>query len=221
MRFLEREVPTATRRLSAVLWLALARLASGLARLRTGAGRAARGTWTVVDGRVRPFLLGPVKTVVIGRRTGVSAALVVGSVVAAGAVAWWVAATTGYLPLQTWAEETIAGTQPHAVVFFGVAGLVALGAVVAAVNSGIIPTAIVVAAPLFGAAITRYGTPHTEPFYGSQVVSLPQALEFAAAAVLLVGVPLAVFGFVLGELLRLGLRASDIATRLGALRAQG
>lgn len=221
MRLLEREVPTISRRLSAVLWLALARLGRGLALLLTGAGRAARGTWTVVDGRVRPFLLGPVKTVVIGRRPGVSAALVVGSIVAAGAVAWWVAATTGYLPLQTWAEETIAGTQPHAIVFFGVAGLVALGAAVAAVNSGIIPTAMVVAAPLFGAAITRYGTPHTEPFYGSQVVSLPQAVEFAAAAVLLVGVPLAVFGFVLGELLRLGLRASGIATRIGALRSQG
>lgn len=79
------------------------------------------------------------KGIVFGRRIGFSVGFTVASFVIATAVAIGTATTMGYLPLESWALETVTGTQPLAVVSAGTAALVGLGAVVAAVNSGAPP----------------------------------------------------------------------------------
>jgi hypothetical protein len=89
------------------------------------------------------------------------------------------------------------GTNPSTLVFVAVAVLVALGAVSAAVNSGLVPTTLLVAAPVFGATVTRYGT-EVRYSWGTGVVSLPDAVAVAAAVAAVFGVPLAVCGFLLG-----------------------
>lgn len=213
MRSFERElVPSRASQLPSILLAVVAWIRAQVARIKRRALAVVDWSASVATDRVLPFLAGPVKTFVLGRRTGVSVGLALASVVIATGVAWWVGTTTGYPPIHTWAEQTVAGTHPHGIVFLGVAALVALGALVAAANAGLVPTTLVVVAPVFGLAVTRYGTRYTDPFYGTQFVSLPQAIEFAAAAALLVGVPVALVGFLLGVLLRFGLRSVDVPT---------
>jgi hypothetical protein len=124
-------------------------------------------------------------------------ALVGAGVLLATVTAWGVAATTGYPPLEAWLAETWNGTNPHAVVFAGGALLVTLAATSAAVNAGLFPTTTLVAGPLFGLGLTRYGTV-VSTGYGQHVVSLPEALAFASAVAAVGGATFGVAGYVLG-----------------------
>ncbi|MFB6198923.1 MAG: hypothetical protein ABEI52_11765 [Halobacteriaceae archaeon] len=138
---------------------------------------------------------------------------IVTTVVAIGitpATAWWTATTTGYPPIETLVTETWYGTDPHMSVFVLTGALVGLGALSAAINSGIIPTHLLVSAPLFGVAVTRYGTQSSYPTGEVAVVSLPEAIEFATAVGVLGSVPITLVGFVLGELLYRGITRVDI-----------
>lgn len=121
--------------------------------------------------------------------------------VLAAATAWWVGSTFGYATLEAWVRGTWYGTNPSLVVFLGVAALVGLGAVSAARNSGLLPTTLLVSAPIFGAAVTRYGTDASYA-WGTSVVSLPEAVGVALAFAVAFGVPIAVCGFLVGAALR-------------------
>jgi hypothetical protein len=208
-----------SRLLGVLSWLvgALWRLVTRLwAPLRAAGRRFRAAVATVVPrarrafaGPVRRALAGPVRTVLLGRRADVSLLVTLATPVAAFAVAWWVDASVGYEALQRMTEGTWDGTNPSTLVFVAVAVLVALGAVSAAVNSGLVPTTLLVAVPLFGATVTRYGT-EVRYSWGTGVVSLPDAVAVAAAVAAVFGVPLAVCGFLLGAGLK---RAVAVVTR--------
>jgi hypothetical protein len=70
------------------------------------------------------------------------------------------------------------------------------------VNSGLVPTTLLVAGPVFGAVLTRYGTET-----GTTVVSLHNAVVVACGAALFVGVPFGVAAFYLGAAVRRVVRA--------------
>ena len=192
---------------AAVAWTAsaasttLARLRSTLgsvgARVRTGSLTLARRTHGLLAGPVRETIAGPVRDVVIGRRSDVSILVVLSAPVLALGTAWWVESTAGYPALEAWVRGTWYGTDPSLAVFLGVALLLALGAVSAAVNSGVVPTTVLVSGAIFGAAVTRYGT-EVASGPGLTVVSLPDAVVFAAAFAVGFGVPIAVCGFLIG-----------------------
>lgn len=198
-----------------------ARMARMLSGLKANAGAAGRWTeatlgaafgWArgALGGPAKTAIVGPVRTLLVGRRAGVSVATTLLAAVVAPAVAWWVATTTGYPPIERWVAGTWNGTDPHAIVFAWVVVLVGIGALHAAANSGLVPTALLVMAPVFGLAVTRYGTRYTDPFLGPQVVSLPEALAFATAVAVVGGLPLALAGFLVGEGLRRSVAAAGI-----------
>lgn len=188
--------------------LLVAVLRDAARRARVLGGRLGSTGRELFDGPVRRGLTGPVLTGLFGRRRDVSLLVVSMAVPAAAVTAWWVGSTAGYAVLEGWVEGTWYGTDPSLAVFLGAAALVALGAVSAAVNSGLVPTAVLVAAPVFGAALTRYGTeiPHGS---GTTVVSLPDAVVVATSFALLFGVPFAACGFLLGTALRRLMRVFD------------
>lgn len=201
-------VPTALSRtkssltllVSGTAWL-LGRLASGTtALLEYAASRLRR-----LGSRTEAFVRGPIRTVLLGRRSAVAVALVGLGVVLAAVTAGGVAATTGYPPLEQWLGETWDGTNPHAVVFVGGALLLALAAGSAAFDGGLLPTTMLVAGPLFGLGLTRYGTV-VSTSYGQHVVSLPEALAFAFAVAAVGGSTVGVAGYTLGAGLRRAVR---------------
>jgi hypothetical protein len=112
-----------------------------------------------------------------------------------------VGSTVGYGALEQGVRGTWDGTDPSGVVFLAVALLVALGTLSTAINSGLVPTTLLVSAPVFGAALTRYGTTVTYS-WGTTVVSLPDAVGVAAAFAFLFGLPLAACSFLLGITIR-------------------
>jgi hypothetical protein len=115
--------------------------------------------------------------------------------------AWWVGSAIGYGTLEQWVRGTWYGTNPSTFVFVGAGVLLALGTVSAAANSGLLPTTVLVAAPVFGAAVTRYGTA-IKSSWGTTVVSLPEAVAVALGLAVAVGTPLALCAFCLGHALR-------------------
>lgn len=155
----------------------------------------------VLSGPVKQFVTGPLRAVLLGKRRDVSLLIALLSPVLALMTAWWVGSTVGYEALTAWVRGTWFGTEPSLAIFLGVSGLLVLGAISAGVNSGLLPTGLLVGAPIFGAAVTRYGTTVTYT-WGSQVVSLPNALGVAILFALGFGVPITVGGFVLGRALR-------------------
>jgi hypothetical protein len=187
----------AMRSLARTAWRFLRRVARGVRAL---AGTASDRTAAVLSGSVRAFVVGPLRVLLLGKRRGVSLLVSLLSPVLALATAWWVASTVGYEALTTMVRGTWFGTAPSLPVFLAVGGLLALGAISAGVNSGLLPTAILVSAPIFGASVTRYGTTITGT-WGNQVVSLPNAVGVALLFAVAFGVPLAVAGFVLGRTL--------------------
>ena len=192
---------------AAIVWTAstvgttIARLRSTLgsvdARGRTASLILVRRTRGLLAGPVREALAGPVRVAVIGRRSDVSLLVVLSAPILALGTAWWVESTAGYAALEAWVRGTWYGTNPSLAVFLGVALLLALGAVSAAVNSGLVPTTVLVAGPIYGTAVTRYGTEVTYA-RGTAVVSLPDAVVFAAALAVGLGVPIAGCGFLIG-----------------------
>jgi ABC-type glycerol-3-phosphate transport system permease component len=115
--------------------------------------------------------------------------------------AWCVRSVGGYTMLEGAAHGTWTGADPSAVVFLGLAALLALGTVSVAINSGLLPTGLLVAAPVFGAAVTRYGT-ETSARFGPEVVSLPEAVGMAGLVAVGVTVPVTVAAFLLGYAVR-------------------
>ncbi|WP_155119401.1 hypothetical protein [Halomicrobium katesii] len=136
-----------------------------------------------------------------GRRLEVSLLAGLLSVPLALLTTWWVRSTMGYATLEAWVRGTWYGTDPALTVFLGVAALLVLATASAAVNSGLLPTTLLVAGPVFGVGVARYGTTLTYE-YGASVVSLPDAVGTAALFAIVFGVPIAVCGFVLGSALR-------------------
>lgn len=159
-------------------------------RLRDVSDRLGR-----LSGPAARTLTGPVATVLLGRRRDVSASTLVVAPALAVATEWWVATRLGWPAVRAWTLGTWYGTAPRTAVFLWAAALVALAAASAAVNSGVLPTTLLAAGPVFGVAFTRYGTAAGA---GDAVVSLPDAAAVAAALALLYGVPLALAGFVVG-----------------------
>jgi hypothetical protein len=176
--------------------------------LRSLAGTAYDRTASVLSGPVKGFLVGPLRVMLLGKRRDVSLLISLLSPVPALVTTWLVASTVGYETLTTMVRGTWFGTAPSLLVFLAVGGLLGLGAISAGVNSGFLPTALLVSAPIFGASVTRYGTTisHT---WGSQVVSLPNAVGVALLFAVGFGVPLAVAGFVLGRTLDRVVHAYD------------
>jgi len=175
----------------------LQRVARGLWSLGTAAHRKSS---MVLSGPVKQFVTGPLRTILLGNHRAVSLSIALFSPILALITAWWVGSTVGYETLTAWVRGTWFGTEPSLAVFLGAGGLLVLGAVSAGVNSGLLPTGLLVSAPVFGAAITRYGTTVTYT-WGSTVVSLPNAVGMAILFALGFGVPLTVSGFVLGRIL--------------------
>jgi hypothetical protein len=185
---------------SATLAAVAARVRQLVVRLRSLAVGTAAGVRDLLDGPVRRALVGPVRTALLGRRAEVSLVVTLSGLVLAAGAAWWVGGL-GFETLLEWTEGTWTGTDPRAVVLAAAAALVALAAVSAGLNSGLVPTTMLVAGPVFGAAVTRYGTT-VERGAGTAVVSLPEAVGVAALFAGAVGLPLAVAGFILGTAAR-------------------
>lgn len=150
----------------------------------------------VLDGPVRRALSGPVRTALLGRRAEVSLAVTLLAPLLAVGAAWWIGGL-GFETLLEWVEGTWTGVDPYPLVLLASAALVLLAAVSVAVNSGLLPTALLVAGPVFGAAVTRYGTT-VERGTGTAVVSLPEAVGVAGLFAVAFGLPVAVVGFLLG-----------------------
>lgn len=179
------------------MWDILQRLAYALGSLGTTAYSKSS---MVLSGPVKQFVAGPLRAVLLGKRRDASLLVALLSPVLALITAWWVGSTVGYETLTVWVRGTWFGTEPSLAIFLGVSGLLVLGAISAGVNSGLLPTGLLVGAPIFGAAVTRYGTTVTYT-WGSQVVSLPNAVGMAILFALGLGVPVTVSGFVLGRAL--------------------
>jgi len=194
-------VPTALHRTKSSLRLLLAGLRWLVSALAAGVHRAGSRFVAIGRGPVARFVRGPLATLLCGRRAAVSVVLVGLAPVLAALTAGVVTATTGYPPLERWLVETWTGTDPRAAVFVGGALLIGLAAASALVEGGLIPATVLVAAPLFGVAITRYGTVITTRF-GEDVVSLPEALAFAFAVAAVGSVAAGVVGYGMGAGLR-------------------
>lgn len=178
-------------------WKLLRGFARGLRSLSTTAYDKIE---TVLSGSVKQFLLGPLRVALLGKRRDVSVLITLLSPVLALATAWWVGSTVGYETVTTWVRGTWFGTGPSLPVFLAVGSLIALGAISAALNSGLLPTGVLVSAPIFGASVTRYGTTITYT-WGSQVVSLPNAVGIAILFGLGFGIPITLSGFLTGRIL--------------------
>lgn len=143
--------------------------------------------------RLRNLLAGPVTRVVFGRRLDVSAAVLAAAPLLSLTANYW-AAQVGYVSIRGWVRGTWSGTEPHLMIFAAVGALVALAAATAAVNSGLVPTALLVAAPVFGVAFARYGL----TLGSSGTVGIPNATTVACLLAAGLGLPLALTGFTLG-----------------------
>lgn len=133
----------------------------------------------------------------VGRRPDVTAAAAFVAPVLALGTEWWVVDAYGYRQVEVWVFGTWNGSDPQSIVFLGVAALVALAAGYAAVNSGLLPSTLLVMGPVFGIGFARYGLTT-----GQHTVGIPNAAGVAAVLALLYGVPIGATGFVLGTILR-------------------
>ncbi|ACV48925.1 MULTISPECIES: hypothetical protein [Halomicrobium] len=212
----ERSLPAASQRalsvvLAALSWTAASlrtalKLCLSIVRLawilsRSVLARVTEWLSALLSGPVKRALAGPVRNGLFGRRLEVSLLAGLLSVPLALLTTWWVRSTMGYATLEAWVRGTWYGTDPALTVFLGVAALLVLATASAAVNSGLLPTTLLVAGPVFGVGVARYGTTLTYE-YGASVVSLPDAVGIAALFAIAFGVPIAVCGFVLGSALR-------------------
>ncbi|WP_246404042.1 hypothetical protein [Halobellus ruber] len=153
-----------------------------------------------LSGPVRQFVVGPFRVALLGQHRDVSLLVTLLSPVLALGTAWLVGSTVGYHTLTAWVRGTWFGTDPSLAIFLAIGGLLVIGAISAAVNSGLLPTSVLVSAPVFGAGVTRYGTTVTYS-WGSDVVSLPEAVGVASLLAVGFGIPIALCGFVLGRAL--------------------
>ena len=212
----ERSLPAASHRVASIALTALSWTMAAFGRAFTLCLSALGWIWTIarstlvsgtrkgrslLSGPVKRGLAGPVRDALLGRRVAVSLLAGLLSAPLALLTTWWVRSTMGYATLEAWVRGTWYGTEPALVVFLGVAALLVLATASAAVNSGLVPTTLLVAGPVFGVGVARYGTTVTYE-YGASVVSLPDAVAIAALFAVAFGTPIAVCGFVLGSALR-------------------
>jgi hypothetical protein len=168
-------------------------LRTAAALTRSAAARAVAWVRGVATGPARDLAAGPVRTALLGRRADVSLLVALTAPVLAAAAAWWVlTAVGGPGTLGNWVTGTWSGTDPSVALAVAVTLVVAAGATSAAVNSGLLPTTVLVAGPVFGALLTRYGTE------SPRLVSLPDAVVFAAGVAVVGGGLLGVLSFVVG-----------------------
>ena len=113
----------------------------------------------------------------------------------------WVARSYGYRRVHSWAVGTWTGTDPHLIVFVGVAVAVAVAAAFTVANSGLVPATALVMGPLFGVGFTRYGL--TVGHHGP--VGIPEAVASGGLIALALGVPIGLTGFLVGTALRKGI----------------
>jgi len=184
-------------------WLATV-LATGVVTLLgwTGAGLHRLGAAVAgLRGPVVRVVRGPLAALVLGRRAAVSVILAGVAPVLAVLTAGLVATTVGYHPLERWLVGTWTGTDPRVAVFVGAALLVGLAAAGAIARAGLVPTGVLVAAPVFGVAVTRYGTT-VSTYGGERIVSLPEAVAIAAGVAAVGSVAVVVVGYPLGAATR-------------------
>jgi hypothetical protein len=182
---------------TSLLRQSLARVARGLRTV----WRRGKGSASELSGPAKRVVAGPLRVFLVGRRASRSLLVTLSSPALAIAVAWWVGSTVGYESFAASVRGTWFGTDPSLSVFAAVGALLLLAAASAAANSGILPTTLLVSAPVFGAVLTRYGTTVTYT-WGVEVVSLPNAVGTAALLGVMFGVPIAVAGFSLGAVAR-------------------
>jgi len=148
-------------------------------------------------GPLYDLLVGPMKRGLLGRHVALSAGAVLVAPVFALGANWWVVSTSSFAQIEQTLRGTWNGTDPHTVVFLVAFLLVATAAVYAAANAGLLPTTLMVSAPIFGAGFSVYGTVDA-----AGVVSLPDAVAVATGVAILFGVPVALVGFAVGLALR-------------------
>lgn len=192
-----RQIIGTIRSVAWTVWRLIRQLACSLQSRSTAAYSR---TTTVLAGPIKQFVVGPLRVVLLGKRHDVSLLITILSPVLVLVTARWVGSTIGYETLATWVRGTWFGTGPSLAIFLSVGGLLVLGAISAGVNSGLLPTGVLVSAPIFGAGVTRYGTTITYS-WGSQVVSLPNAVGMAILFALGFGVPITISGFIIGRAL--------------------
>ncbi|AUV82663.1 hypothetical protein C2R22_14275 [Salinigranum rubrum] len=135
----------------------------------------------------------------VGVRHDVSALTLVAAPLLAVVTEWWVVRSHGYRRIHSWAVGTWTGTDPHVLVFVGVAVLLAISVVFTVVNSGVVPATFLVMGPLFGIGFARYGLATR---YGT--VGIPEATASGGVLAIAFGVPIGVIGFLVGTALRKG-----------------
>jgi hypothetical protein len=163
----------------------------------------ASNSWTAGGAGLGRALAGPVGRALLGRRAAASLGVAACGLALAPVVAWWVGTGLGYPVVERWVVGTWTGTDPRTAVLVWFGLLAAAATLSGALNDGLVPTAVLVGGPLFGLAVTRYGTG------AGTVVSLPEAVGFAAAVAVAVGLALALAGLVVGA----GLRRAVAAAR--------
>lgn len=174
----------------------LRRLSTALWQTVYAFGSAARERGSeLLGGPLRDVVTGPAKRALFGRRLEVSATVLLIAPLLAVATNYW-ASLIGYMRIRNWVRGTWFGTDPQTAVFLAVGVLLALAAVSAALNSGLLPTALLVTAPVFGIAFTRYG--QTLEYYGT--VGIPNAVAVGCVLAVAFGVPIACTGFALGAI---------------------
>ncbi|PCR92628.1 hypothetical protein [Natrinema ejinorense] len=146
-------------------------------------------------------LVSTVLSWLVGNRPARSMATVFLAAVLGLAVAVGVGTTIGSDRIAALVVETWTGTEFHVEVVVATSLLVGVGALGAAVTSGFLPTFALVASVPFGVGLARYGTVYAVEQF-TMVVSLPEAIADGTGAALVVGLPLAVLGYLVGASLR-------------------
>lgn len=142
-----------------------------------------------------------VRTLLLGRDTNVSMFIGLVALLGVGVSSWWISSTIGADPLAEAAVDTWTGQSLDQTVLLATVALVTTGVVSAAINSGLVPTFLLVASPLFGAGLARYGTAQTV-LGTTHVVSLNEAFLDGAGAAIVIGSPLAAVALHLGVIIR-------------------
>ncbi|RDI71150.1 hypothetical protein [Halopelagius longus] len=162
---------------------------------------------------------------IVGTRRRTSAIAVLSAPITAVVTGLLVSATYGYSSIERlvigdnhpyslgrWVVDALFGAGPRTVALVGLFLLVAFAAGFAAKNSGLIPTITLVAGPIFGIGLARYGTTveHFSPsnlhrLFGAtamhfETVGPVETFGTALFVAVLWGVPIGVLGFAVGTL---------------------
>ncbi|RRJ31858.1 hypothetical protein [Halocatena pleomorpha] len=123
-----------------------------------------------------------------------------------------------YIQLWDWFAATFNGNHIHQIFVIGAVVLL-LGATVSAyLNSGLLPTAVLVMGPIFGLFVNRIGTPVPvidphEPGLSYAPMTLLDAIVWGGESALFLGLPITILGFTAGAVFRWMLSPRRIAER--------